>query len=243
MIIFFFITITAYLLKGITGFGPAIVIVSLGSHIFPSKDIVVISAFLDVAGGLILFRYDRCLRHLRYWVPLSLAVIAGVAGGTYLLAIAQSFLYRSILSFVIAGLGFLFFFGVLRSDKSGLIPEIPDRPDGLAYLFVTIAGVCGALFGISGPPLIWYFGSRFKKTAFRKIIVPIFLMEAISRSFFYWETGLTSYQQVQVSILVLPALIAGLFLGNRIHIRINEIWFGRTIGVILILSGIWHYFK
>ncbi len=231
------IAFLAYLVKGLTGFGPAIVFISLGSMVVSPARVVAISPILDVLAGSILLWRDRGMSVFHYWSRLTVPLLAGVFAGSLGLRFASSAVYNVILGGAIIILGIWF---IVRKNPTLLSEEriIPTRPEKGAVLASLISGITGGLFGISGPPLIWYFGRRYPKSVFRKIIVPIFFVEALGRSIIYTSMGMIGKPEWLLIACLVPAVPIGLLIGNRWFNRIPQERFEKIIGWILIASGI-----
>ena len=227
----------AYFVKGATGFGPAMVFISLGTLLIGAQPAIVISTMLDVVGGFTLFFADTYADGRRFWIPLAIMIVIGsVIGGT-LLAIIPLQHYKIILGGAIILLGSWFVFGSNQVDQQKLMDHLPEKASLLDMSVSLFAGFCGGFFGISGPPLIFYLGRKLAKSAFRKTLIPIFLMAAIARILTYLAGGLVTIQLGIKGLIILPGLFIGLYLGNHLFIKMNEIWFRRFIGLILILTG------
>ena len=80
------IGLLAFYLKGITGAGPAVVIISFSSLIIDPKSTIVLASFVNVFGGLAMLRVDKVELGRRYWIPVALLMgvgsIAGIIGPT-----------------------------------------------------------------------------------------------------------------------------------------------------------------
>lgn len=232
------IVFAAYLVKGLTGFGPAIVFISLGALILPPATAVAISPLLDVPAGLILLWKDKGLTSVGYWKQLILPMLAGVVTGALGLRFLSTNVYSILLSVAIALLGVWFLVKPGTPETQNRFISIPPIPEKGAVIAAIAAGITGGLFGISGPPIIWYFGRRYPKSAFRKIIVPLFLVEAASRSIINLSLGMIQTQDLLLTTSLFPALLTGLFVGNLWFNIIPQHKFERIIGVVLIASAV-----
>lgn len=232
------IVFAAYLVKGLTGFGPAILLISLGSMVMAPSRVVTISPLLDILAGMVLFWKDRSFSVSRYWQWLSLPLLAGVATGAWSLRFVPADLYSGLLGLVIFILGIRFLLYPDRHRKTPGVDALPDSPEPGAILAAVVSGITGGLFGISGPPLIWYFGRRYSKTAFRKIIVPLFLVESCGRAILYIVFGMIQRDEWILTLALVPALLAGLIAGNYGFKTLRQDTFERLIGLVLIVSGL-----
>lgn len=238
LILLALIAVLAYVLKGVTGFGPSIIIVALGSLILPTHAMVVLSAILNAVAGLILLLADPIQGRMRFWLPLAAAMTVGsVAGGLYVSIILPR-LFNIIVGTVVALLALWFFFSRAGRAKADLEADLPARSSPLDLAVATFAGVLGGLTGIGGPPMVWYFGHRFSKRAFRQAVVPVFLLASVARIGTYWATGLIDVRIISYALASLPGLLLGVFLGNRAFFRISELTFSRAVGTVLMIVAV-----
>ena len=232
------IAFVAFVLKGATGFGPAIVVVSLGSLILPPHHVVVVSAFLDLIGGVVLLRYDRSLSSRAFWVALGAAIIGGSAlGGVFLRLIAPE-PFRVVLGIAILLLGFWFALVRALGRRGTLRDQCPARCSWTDLGVTGFAGILGGLVGIDGPPIIWHFGRKFEKGTLRGILIRVFLAAALARIVTYSATGLVNPEVLLYVAAAAPGLAVGTWLGNRVFLRISETTFSRITGAVLLLIGI-----
>ena len=236
------IAFLAYLLKAMTGFGPAIVLISLGSLFLPAYSIVATSAILDILAGIVLLKVDWEDGVYRYWLPLAVAIVIGTVAGALLLKIFSPEGFHFILSIAITVIGVWFLFGRANLDEGKLRSHLPERCTGGDKGFTLLGGFCGGMFGISGPPIIWHFGRQFTKRAFRQVLVPVFVVAAVARSGMYSIIGIVDLQVIKYVAIAVPGLFLGIFLGNRIFFKISEVMFGRVVGIILVIIGVKHFF-
>ena len=232
------IAFAAFFLKAVSGFGPALVVVALGSLILPPQLVVAMSALLDAVAGVTLFAMDPETKGRRFWIPPALAIVAGSVIGGVLLSLVDPAIFKTLLGVSILLLGL--WFGLLRGrgNGEGLSGELPARATGPDVIAAGLGGVMGGFLGISGPPILWHFGRKLGKEPLRAILIPIFLAAAIARVGTYVGTGVINGQVLLAFAVALPGLIAGILAGNRAFVRISEQAFGRIIGAILFLVGV-----
>ena len=230
-------TLLAFFIKGATGFGTALVMVPIFSVVVGVRDAIVISSILDTIAGTILFFRDPLHDSRKFWIPMAAGMVLGSIVGGLVLKLVPIESFKFALGLVVAALGLWFLFRKNGNNKT--LPELPPERATAADISVsTFSGLCGGLFGISGPPIVYWLGSRLAKTAFRSTLVAVFLFGGIARLTTYTATGLLGLRSLSISAVALPGLLVGLFLGNHLFVHINERWFSRLIGVILIASSI-----
>ena len=233
------IALAAFLLKATTGFGPAIVVVALGSLLAAPKEIIVTSSILDAIAGFFLLYLDRPRDAFRFWLSLSAAIVVGSVFGGPLIVFIPAEYFRYLFSVVILLLGVWFVLRRGRVVGKGLQEHLPRKSSIRDLLITFFGGLCGGLFGISGPPIIWHFGRKFAKNAFRRTLVPIFCAAAVARVVTYSTSGLVSERSLLLALAALPGLVLGLYWGNKIFFRISEQTFSRVAGMALITVALY----
>jgi uncharacterized membrane protein YfcA len=232
------IALIAFVIKAMTGFGPAIIFISVGSLFLLPHDVIAASSILDLIAGLVLLRSDSSRGTSRFWLPLAAVIIVGAVAGSIFLDAIPPDPFRLLLGGVIVLLGVWFAIGRIRTGGNHLQTTLPPKPDITDSAITFSGGICGGLFGISGPPIIWHFGRRYAKLPFRQIIVPIFVAAALARVVTYSTLGLVNREVLTYVLAALPGLIAGIYLGNKIFFKLSEAKFSRIVGIVLVIAGI-----
>lgn len=225
----------AHIIKGITGFGPAIVFVSIGSVFYDSVEVIVLAAFLDIIGGLYLsFLNPEFSDNSQYWVPIGLAMIVGAIVGAVALSVFPPVLFQYLLGGAIISIAVWFLLGDAEPSKNSDNTQDVGLVDGLVGVF---SGFCGGFSGMGGPPLIIYLGSKFEKELFRAVIVPIFLMAAVARFAGYGVLDMIDATTIWLYVIPSLGVIGGNYVGDKFFDHVEQKWFTIVIGIILLLSG------
>jgi uncharacterized protein len=233
------ILLLAFALKAATGFGPALVVVSLGSLVVGPRTAVVLAAFIDVLGGLAVAWLDRGRRSSTPWKSLAAVMAAAaVVGGLLLPRVPTAALGR------VVGIGVLVFgawmLGATLLRRSA--PEAAAAARGRAwagdYAVVATGGLAGGLIGVAGPPLILWFGTRLPKAEFRALLVPLFLVTALARAGTYGATGQVTAEIGWLVLLALPTLPLGMLLGDRLFRRWSERGFRLAAAALVVAAGL-----
>ncbi|MFB6209033.1 MAG: sulfite exporter TauE/SafE family protein [Candidatus Nanohaloarchaea archaeon] len=226
----------AHIVKGLTGFGPAIVFVSIGSVIHDPVEVIVLSSLLDIIGGsYLLFLNPNFLKNRKYWLTLGLLMVAGAVTGGMILSMITADVFEYLLGGSIIVIGLWFLIGEYEPGESS---DIYDRLGFLDGTVAAFSGLSGGLTGMGGPPLIAYLGAKFEKDMFRSLIVPVFLMAAIARFFTYGFLGMVQASDPWLYVFPPIGVILGNRLGDHFFEEVEQEWFTVIIGLILLLSGI-----
>lgn len=231
------IAFLAYVLKAMTGFGPAIVVISLGTLFIAPQQIITTSSILDLIAGAILLTIDWKNTTHSYWISLTISITIGAIIGSIFLKIVPPAHFHKLLSGAILIVGIWFIINQPEKNKNKLLSKLPQKCSKTDISMTFFGGLCGGLFGISGPPIIWNFGRQFAKKAFRQVLVPIFLAAAIARTSMYSTMGLANWEVLKLVIVALPGMFLGLYVGNKIFFKLSELKFRRIVGIILVMVG------
>lgn len=226
----------AHIIKGLTGFGPAIVFVSIGSLIYDPVKVIVLASLLDIIGGSYLSILNlQFFRNKEYWIPIGLLMVVGAMAGGLLLSLVPASAFKYLLGAAIILISFWFLLGDSEPDVNSDKPHKTGVSDGLVGTF---SGLCGGFTGMGGPPLIAYLGAKFEKNLFRAVIVPIFLMAAIARFLTYGYLGMVETNSLWLYVFPPIGVIFGNHVGNHFFENVEQKRFTILIGIILLLSGI-----
>jgi uncharacterized protein len=230
------IVLLAFAVKAATGFGPALVVVSLGSLVVGPVTAVILAAFIDLLGGLAVAWLDRSRRASVPWAPLAAVMAASaVVGGILLPHIPTATLAKAVGAGVL-GFGLWMLAATVRRRDAG--PPPPHRSGPADYGIAGAAGLAGGLIGVAGPPLILWFGAKLPKAEFRALLVPLFLVTALARVATYGATGQVDGDVLRLALLALPALPLGMVLGNRVFRRWSERGFRIATAALVAAAGL-----
>jgi uncharacterized membrane protein YfcA len=102
-----------------------------------------------------------------------------------------------------------------------------------------LSGLLTGLFGTGGPPLVLYYQlGGAGKAAFRGHLMAIFLLMTTVRVPSYAAFGLITETRMWSALLVLPAVLVGALIGNRIHLELGEEMFRRLVSGALVVIGL-----
>ena len=219
----------AYVIKGLSGFGSGLVAIPLLAFFLPLPFIVPVLALVSYTGTVyqsFTYRRDVMWRDLLPLLPFSLAGIT----------IALWLLVNTNVTVLTLMLG-IFIFGY--AVYSLLPHEIKSGSRWWAVLAGSFAGLIGALFGTGGPFYVLYLKMRqVTKQQFRATITMIFLVDGGARIFGYAYSGLFTEKTVTLSLVLLPILFLAMYVGQHLHIKINDHRFNQVVSVLLLVSGL-----
>jgi uncharacterized membrane protein YfcA len=235
------VILLAYLVRGISGFGSALVAVPLLAHFLPLTFVVPWMVVMDTLAALLLARSGQRSGHVRWgeirWLVPS--ALLGIVAGIRLLVSLDPEPLLVALGLFVAG------FGVRN-----LLGFHGERP--VARWWALPAGILGggigALFATGGPPMVIYLTHRLRdKSELRATLSGLFLIEGSLRVLGLTMAGLLFQPQMGWYLLAgVPLMLTGLMVGNRIHLNLGQRQMAVAIALLLIGSGLsllWRVFQ
>jgi uncharacterized membrane protein YfcA len=224
------IVVFAYGVFAITGFGSTLIAVPLLAHIFPLKFVIPMVVALDCVGSLRMGLKLRANVHKKEFLPLLPFMAAGMVAGVFLLVGLSP-------SLLLGALGILvMLFGASYAVKRGLplvLPRWSAAPIGLA------GGLASSAFGVGGPLYVFFLTARGATPDQIRATMPVvFIFTSIARIVLFAAAGLFTPDVLVASALLLPVMMLGLYLGNRLHLNLPREQIIRFIGGLLVLSGL-----
>lgn len=213
------------------GFGAGLIAVGSLALLMPEvRDVVVILLLVNLPAELYVVGTSWRNVAWRSIVVIFLGIAVGIPLGAWLLDRAEPTALLTVLGGVLVAIGGVFLAAPLRS--SARVPSWLALPVGV------LSGVLTGLFGTGGPPLIFYYHLRgVDKTTFRGTLMAIFLLMTFIRVPSYVAFGLVTGPRMWSAMAVFPAVVLGAWIGNRIHLNIEEATFRRLVSAALVLIG------
>jgi uncharacterized membrane protein YfcA len=219
----------AYTIKGLSGFGSGLVAMPLLALMFPLTFIVPALGLLSYIGTII---QSVSLRKHAVWRdiwPLLPFSFLGISIAIWLLVSVEA----KILSMALG------VFILLYSVYSLSLSVQPSGSRRWAIAAGGFGGLVGALFGTGGPFYVLYLKMRgLEKGAFRATIASIFLIDGGVRMVGYAGTGLYTTQVLLLIAILLPVLLIAMYVGNHLHVKIDQKRFNQVISAMLMVSGL-----
>ncbi len=227
------IVFLAYLVRGISGFGSALVAVPLLAHFLPLTFVVPWMVVMDTVAALVLARSGQRGGHVR-WSEIGWMVPASLLG----VVIGIGLLVNVDRAPLLVALGILVVSFGLR-QLLGLHGERPVSrwwalPAGI------LGGGIGALFATGGPPLVIYLTHRLRdKTELRATLSGLFLIDGALRCAGLALAGLLLQDRMGQYLLAgIPLMAAGLYAGHHMHLNLGQRHMAIVIALLLIASGL-----
>lgn len=224
------IVLSAYFIRGITGFGSGLISVPLLALSQPLQFAIPLVLALDFTASIALGGINRKLVD---WCEIKVLLPAGIIGacfGAYaLLKLPTTPILVTLGAFTMF-FGFRNIFGLQSKEKISRGWAIPG---GLA------GGFAGGLFGAGSPPYIMYLTRRLMdKSVMRATFSSLIAIDGGFRLGLFLIAGFLSDPRLQMTYLIaLVPMALGLFSGNRVHLDMTSEGMLKVVGALLVLSG------
>lgn len=223
------IVLGAYFIRGITGFGSALIAVPLLAHWLPLQTVVPLILVLDFGAALVMSGGARAHVQWREVMTLLPSTLLGIViGVTLLVSLPREPLLAALAIFTLAfALRYL-----LNLHGERVVSRLWSIPAGLG------GGLVGALFGTGGPPYVIYLTHRIRdKSRLRATLSGLFMLDSAFRVVSFLVAGLLSTALLPLLLACTPVMLLALHIGHRAHIGIGQRQMMLLVGTLLLLSG------
>lgn len=222
--------------RGLTGFGMAILIVPVLALALSPVDAVLLTNFLSLFIGL-----SEIRRLLRGAEKSAWAIIALVAVttpiGLYLLSITSPALARVVIAFIA-----LSAFVAILLPRRGALEHHPATTGGVGIL----SGLMTGYAGMPGPPVVpYYVGRDIPRETAKASMLLIFTCASTTGLVSGAVIGVLDWSLLLLAVLLFPAVLLGNWLGNKASGSIEDRTWRICVGLVLgaaALAALWKAF-
>jgi uncharacterized membrane protein YfcA len=218
------------LVFGLTGFGSALVTIPLATHFLPLQFALPLFALADLSSALRI-GFENPKHAVRAeWLRLVPMILVGTAlGVTLLVNLPRAAGMLALGVFVVS----YALYSLFRRETKTVVAA------GWAWLAGLAGGITSTLFGAGGPPYAIYLSQRgLTKEQFRATMGFATLTSISSRVVAFLLTGLLLEPKVWlVAVAVIPASLLGIFVAQRMFLKISREQLLRAVAVVLLATG------
>ena len=224
----------AFVVEATAGFGATVVTVTFGAMFLPIETVLV--CFLPVnvlLSAWLAFGSRRAIA----WPLLLRTVLPFVGIGCIVGMIAARLPFdRTRLPVALGAFVVALSVFELSQRATEAKPGLP-RPIRAAALLA--AGVIHGVFASAGPLVVWVASRELlDKTTFRATLAVLWLVLNLAVIAGYLRDGAVGLSTVRVSLTLLPALVVGTLIGERLHRLASPRVFSRAVYVLLMVAGV-----
>ncbi len=221
----------AYTAFGLAGFGSTVIALPLLAHFFALKFAVPLLMLLDLAAFLLFgARVRKRIRYVEIGWLVPFMFVGMAAGLTLLIEVAERKLLAVLGAFLLLYAGY----NLARRGPPAALSRTWSVPIGLA------GGVFSALFGTGGVLFAIYNAGRIAdKDALRATNAAMIMLSSLLRLVLFGAAGLLTQDGLLAAALcLLPAMLAGAWLGNRLHALVPANAVVKAVYALLVISGL-----
>jgi uncharacterized protein len=220
------IVLAASLVRGLTGFGYAILAVPLLGLIIPPGQAVVIAILMQMLIGPFGVRHAMGVVDAALVARISVFACATTPVGLWLLSTLSADAAR----LVIAGIALACFFGFL-ADRSKPLDTSPAK----AAATGAASGILNGFAAMPGPPVILYFvRDAVPPLVARGSMIVIFFATATAGALTAWWRGMIDAGTLTLALAALPVMILGNQVGAHFFGRLpDRVWRGIVIALLV----------
>ncbi|WP_292623906.1 sulfite exporter TauE/SafE family protein [Novosphingobium sp. 17-62-19] len=219
----------AAFVRGLAGFGMAILLVPLIGLVISPGEAVVVSNMLGLLIGLVGAR--------KVWNAGETS--AGVIGGTAMLLTPVGLL---VLFATPPGLARVLIAGVaIAAFLLVLLPARPGHAPGTVETGLTgaAAGLLTGFAGMPGPPVVPYYLRRpIPREVARASMLTVFLLTSIASTVAALALGLASWRDALFALLLFGPVLAGNHLGSMAFGKVSDAAWRGFVGFLLAMSAL-----
>lgn len=223
------IVFVAGILQGMTGFGVVLIALPLLGLFMPIKTIIPLLILLALCINVFLSYQLRKSIQFRNITLLFLANLPGIPLGVYILKHFPA----QVLSLCVGGV-MISFTAYLLLVK----PTPRNLGKGWTIFAGFLSGVFGGCIGAGGPPVIVYSTIQpWTKDQGKGTMAFFFLIAGLMISLSHAVSGLITSEVLHYSLISLPALCLGIWLGVTLYKRISDHGYKKMVFVLVFLLG------
>jgi len=235
MLIVFFSNLT----EACAGFGATILAIIFGARFFAIEDLIPILVPLNLLLSLVIVvRYFGDIDRRALLTRILPITGVGMPIGIAIFQSAPSRALKIAFGIIVVILGLFELSSEAFARAKGKKSVQKKLPFWKGAIFLLGGGIMQGLYA-SGGPFVVYFASReiADKRKFRTTLALLWLILNLVLASSLFFTGKITRFTLEYSLYLLPAVLAGMFIGMKVHDRVSESTFRRIVYALLVLAG------
>lgn len=224
------VILVSAVIMGLTGFGFALIVIPVFLLFMETKTVVILNIIL---GTLICIPIMWQARKHLIFGKIALLVISCIIGlpvGIYILSHVASPVMKLIIASVVVIFAILLGLGISYKFKKEWLGCIASG---------FIGGTLMTSIGLGGPPvIIFLINQGWEKNIFRANLNAFFILTGIAAFIALGASGTMTVTTITTSLILIPPLAIGLWIGLKLLPHVNPIWNKRISTIVLIAAGL-----
>jgi len=209
------VVIISSLIKGLTGFGFALVSLPVLLFWYPPKEIIPVLMICNLIASLLIVvqKKDQKLLTKNAYVLIASGAVFTLIGVLVLKSVRGNALVH------ISGIFFIALTVLSLLDKKSNRINLPS------YSYPAVGAIIGLITGtisVSGPPLALFLNkAKVTNREFREIFAAFSVVTAIIACIGYIHTGMLTLETIKTSLIFTPILLIGTIVGKYFNTKIS----------------------
>lgn len=224
-------TFGAAYVRGLTGFGMAIILVPLLGLLMPPGEAVVMGILLQLLIGPVGFRVIAADAERSTAIPIGLLAMVATPVGMFALSMTPSDIARLLITLA-----------AVAAFVAVLLPKKPEghRPGRIAVAGTGVAsGILTGFAAMPGPPVVpFYLRRRVEPKVARASMLMIFFMTAIAGTLAALWLGIATWRLFLLSLLLFAPMWLGNYVGARHFGRVPPRVWQTMVAVVLGVAAV-----
>lgn len=223
------VILSAAFIKGMTGFGFALLAVPFLSLLFPMQVLVpAMSLFNLITSLVILIKLQEKIKAY-YFIPMFIASLGGIPLGIYALEYVSSESLRLITGILVI------LFSLQMLGKIKLAKHFLKFPIVFAGF---ISGMLSSAISVGGPPLVIAMNRKgYSKEQFRGVFAWFGVFSSFFTTAAFLMKGMIEMESVNLALFCLPILFFGSHFGSKFSTKVEPEKFRKIVISINIITG------
>jgi uncharacterized protein len=228
-------TFGAAYVRGMSGFGMAIILVPLLGMVIRPEQAVILAIFLQVLIGPVGITRSIAASAKPSTFIIAAAAVVATPLGLWLLLVTPHDIARILIAVIAIGAFVLVILPKRKTDRPGSMLTIAT---GL------LAGVLTGFAAMPGPPVVpYYMQQDITPHTARASMMTVFFATAIAGTVSAVISGLGSMAMAALAVLLFIPMLIGNWLGGKAFGKINPILWRTGVAVLLGIAGISAIFR
>jgi uncharacterized membrane protein YfcA len=220
----------AALIRGVTGFGFALVFAPLMLLLMQPKAVVPTNLLLSLLSNIVVLTFSFRQVNLRRLLPMIVGSLMGIPIGIFIITIISAVILKILIG------GVVVFFAILLVLK--VTPRFSNEKlvSGFAGF---LSGVLTSSTSLGGPPVVLFMHTQsWEKNEIHPSLAAYFLFSTLASIIGLSISGMVTTGILLTAASLAPVLVIGVALGMQAFKRVNERYFRMISVAVVIATGI-----
>ena len=229
-ILAFCAVLVAAFVRGVSGFGLALVLAPILVLLMNAKSTVVVNLLLALISNIVILPFSFRHVYLKGIIPMAVSTLPGIIVGAWIITIIMPSTLKVVIGAVTMVSDIPLALGLNR----------PFTKEKLACgVSGFLSGLLGTATGLGGPPVVLFMHNQnWRKETIHSSLAAFFLFAAICSLIALIVAGIVEMQTVIFSASLAPALLVGTVVGMVTFHKLNQRFFRGLTLAIIICAGI-----